>query len=229
MVTNSDSFIKELNDIKVIDEGVSAIDRAVINEVIPHFIYCGNHYSTTKEAQYELQKMFLEKMRKHGVQSAMLTLMSLSRSHLVTKEKVKKAYKENFIYPRPINKLGKIVKFEQSIHEDLETLFQNLQNQVNVKKVNVPIGCGHSYFFPMLTEKEKKLVESKNEEHLKTYSKYSYGGNPDVDPKEMASSDSKSKFVHGHGWRMTYPLNLESSCFNQPHVTCEPMMKNINN
>ena len=134
---NSDSFIKELNDVKVIDEGVSAIDRAVINEVIPHFIYCGNHYSTTKEAQYELQKMFLEKMRKHGVQSAMLTLMSLSRSHLVTKEKVKKAYKENFIYPRPINKLGKIVKLEQSIHEDLETLFQNLQNQVNVKKINV--------------------------------------------------------------------------------------------
>ena len=61
----------------------------------------------------------------------------------------------------------------------------------------------------------------KKRKHLKTYSKYSYGGNPDVDPKEMASSDSKSKFVHSHGWRMTYPLNLEST-------TSEPMMKNIN-
>ena len=223
MTVNYDSFIKEHNDLDVIDQGVLSINHAEINELMPHFIYCGDHYSGSKEAQYELQEMFLDKMRKHGVQSAMLTLMSLSRSHLVTKEKVKKAYKESIIYPQPSFSTGKMIKLEQSIHEDLETLFRNLQNQVDVKKVNVPIGCVHSYFFPMLTVKEKKLVESKNEEHLQTYSKHSwYGENPDVDPKEMALSDSKSKFVHSHCWRMTYPLKLEST-------TCEPMMKNINN
>ena len=201
-----------------------AIDHAEINELMPHFVYCGDHYSSSKEAQYKLQEMFLEKMGKHGVQSAMLTLMSSFRSHLVTKEKVKKAYKESIIYPERSLSTGKMIKLEQSIHEDLETLFHNLQNKVDIKKVNVPIGCVHSYFFPMLTEKEKKLVESKNEEHLKTYSKHSYGENPDVDPKEMALSDSKSKFVHSNCWRMTYPLTLEST-------TREPMenMKNINN
>ena len=71
-----------------------AIDHVEINELMPHLIYCGDHYSVEKEAQHKLQEMFLEKMRKHDVRSSMLTLLSLSRSHLVTKEQVKKAYKE---------------------------------------------------------------------------------------------------------------------------------------
>ena len=196
-----------------------AIDHVEMNDLMPHFIYCGDHYSVEKEAQHKLQEMFLEKMRKHGVQSSMLTFLSLSRSHLVTKEEVKKAYKENIVYEQRSLSTGEKIKAEQSIHEDLETLFHNLQNQVNVKEANVPIGCVHSYFFPMLTEKEKKLVESKNEEHLKTYSRHPWR-NPDVDPKEMALSDSKSKFVHNYCWRITYPLKLESS-------NCEPMMKKI--
>ena len=197
-----------------------AIDHVEINELMPHFIYCGNHYSGNKEVQLQLQDIFLEKMKKHGVQSSMLTLLSLSRSHLVTKEQVKKAYKENIVYEERSISTGEKIKVEQSIHEDLETLFHNLQIQVNVKEANVPIGCVHSYFFPMLTEKEKKLVASKNEEHLKTYSRHSRGGNPDVDPKEMALSDSKSKFVHNYCWRMTYPLKLEST-------NCEPIKKKI--
>ena len=180
-----------------------AIHHDEINELMPHFIYCGDHYSSNKETQHQLQDIFLEKMKKHGVQSSMLTFLSLRRSHLVTKEQVKKAYKENIVYQQRSLSTGEMIKAEQSIHEDLETLFHNLQNQVDFK-----IGCVNSYFFPMLTEKEKKLVESKNEEHLKTYSRYSYGGNPDVDPKEMALSDSKSKFVHNYCWRMTYPLKL---------------------
>ena len=72
-----------------------AIDHVEINELMPHFIYCGNHYSGNKEVQLQLQDIFLEKMKKHGVQSSMLTLLSLSRSHLVTKEQVKKAYKDS--------------------------------------------------------------------------------------------------------------------------------------
>ena len=55
-----------------------------------------------------------------------------------------------------------------------------------------------------------KLVEMKNEDHLNTYAFHYYGENPDVDPKEMKKSDSKSKYVHGSSIRITYSLTLEN-------------------
>ena len=65
----------------------------------------------------------------------------------------------------------------------------------------------YSYFTPNLTNEEWKLVQEGNKEHLNTY-RLSY---PDVDVEEMKKSDSKSKYVHGRGWRMTIPLTLETT------------------
>ena len=46
---------------------------------------------------------------------------------------------------------------------------------------------------------------------MKTYLDYFYGLNPDVDVEEMKKSDSKAKYVHGHCWRLTIPLTLETT------------------
>ena len=138
-------------------------------------------------------------MTKYGIQSSILTMLYMGRLYLVTKEKVKKATE------------GKLKNeedwkdYEESINDDLERFFINLQNQKEVKYEGV-----ESLFTPKLTNEELELIEEGNKEHLKTYWYYLDGKNPDVDDEEMKKSDSKSKYVHGRCWRRTIPLRLET-------------------
>ena len=80
----------------------------------------------------------------------------------------------------------------------------NLLNSKELKEEEVD-----SFFIPKLTDKELKLVEVKNEDHLETYLYHYHGRGPDVDPNEMKKSDSKSKYVHCVCGRRTLPLTLE--------------------
>ena len=119
---------------------------------------------------------------------------------LVTKEKVKKAYKGELKNDEDWE------MYEGSINDDLERFLINLQNQKEVKEEDV-----ESFFTPKLTNEELKLVQEGNEEHLKSYGYHILGENPNIDVEEMKKSDSKSKYVHGRGWRMTIPLTLETT------------------
>ena len=167
---------------------------------MPHFIYCGSHYLWDKESRNRLREILMTKMRKYGIQYAILTMLFMWRWKLITKEKVKQAYE------------GKLKNeedwedYEQSIGDDLETFFTNLQSQKEIKNESV-----RSFFLPKLTEDELKLVEQRNEHHLTTYSRHYFGRNPDVHPEEMKRSDSRSKYVHGRCWRRTIHLALESN------------------
>ena len=159
---------------------------------MPHFIYCGYHYYYQEE---KFEEMILTKMRKYEIQSLILTMLAMGRMKLVTQEKVKKAAE------------GKLKNdqnwkdYEGSINNDLERFLINLQNQKEVKYQHV-----YSFFTPKLSNTELKLVQEENEEHLKTYSHYFAGKNPDVDADEMKNSDSKSKYVQVQCWRITIPL-----------------------
>ena len=163
---------------------------------MPHFIYCGEDYFRNEN----IKDFILTKMRKYGIQSSILTTLNMERWKLVTKEKVKKAAE------------GKLKNhadwkyYKESINDDLERFFINLQNQKEVKCELVA-----SFFTPKLTTEELKLVQDENQEHFKTYLKHYRGKNPDVDVEEMKKSDSKSKYVHGRCWRRTIPLRLETS------------------
>ena len=137
-------------------------------------------------------------MRKYGIQSSILTMLYMGRWNLVTKEKVKKAYK------------GKLkdsegwVDEEESINDDFERFLINFQGQKEVKYERVL-----SFFTPELQDKELKLVQEPNEEHMMTYFEYHRGHNPDVDVEEMKKSDSESKYVHCCCTRITFPLSLK--------------------
>ena len=137
---------------------------------MPHFIYCGDYYLWDEEQRKKLKEMILTKMRKYGIHSSILTMLYMERWNLVTKEKVKKAA-EGKLKNDPDWKRSK-----GSINDDLERFIINLQNENEVKTEFV-----ESYFTPKLTNEELKLVEQGNEEHLKTYSDYYFGKNPDVD------------------------------------------------
>ena len=163
---------------------------------MPHFIYCGLHYLFEHK---KLEEIILTKMRKYGIQSSILTMLNMERWKLVTKEKVKKAAE------------GKLKNengwkdCEGSINDDLERLIINLQNQQveNIERI-------YSFFTPKLTNEELKLVEMVDEDHLKTYLSHYNGNNPDVNIDEMKTSDSKSKYVHGHCMRFTVSLTLDN-------------------
>ena len=167
---------------------------------MPHFIYCGLNYFNSMEQIEKLKGIILTKMRKYGIQSSILTMLWMQRQNLVTKEKVKKAA-EGKLQNEPGWRL-----YEESINDDLERFIINLQNQIDVKPEDV-----FSFLTPKLTTEELKLVQEGNEEHLKTYSYYFNGKNPDVDVEEMKKSDSKSKYVHGYCLRKTIPLSIETT------------------
>ena len=189
-------FIKEMYDIDVIDTGVKSILDHGKDGLLPHFIYSGEYYYGTK--RLEFREMLLTKMKSYRIQSAVLTKLTMWRRNLVTKETVKKAYKGAMKTEKVWN------RYEGSINDDLETFFINLQDQETIKEDEI-----NSFFTPKLIEEELKLVEERNEEHLRSYSFHSVRQiNPDVDVDEMKRSNSSSKFVHVFCFRKTEPLKV---------------------
>ena len=189
-----------MNDGEIVDIGVKSILDFGNDDLVPHFICYGIHYSLSPEREHRLREIFLTKMKSNGIQFAIFTQLYMYRRKLVTKEIVKKAYQGK------LKKDEDWKRFEGSIHDDLETFFTNLQDHQKIKNEEIL-----SFFTPKLTEEELKLVEKRNEQHLMTYLYHLLGQNPDVDAEEMEKSESKSKFVQGACWRWTIPLTLESN------------------
>ena len=189
-----DKFIVERNDRDIIDAGFKSMVSFGNDELVPHFIYCGEYLYVEN---MNFRKLFMEKMRKFGIQSSILTMLSMHRRNLITQEKANEASDGKLMHEWD--------KEFMSINDDLEMFFTNLLNSKEVKKEKV-----HSFFTPKLTKEELKLVQMKNEDHLETYLFHSAGFNPDVNVKEMGKSDSKSKYVHGECVRKTYSLTLDN-------------------
>ena len=179
---------------------------------MPHFIYCGDFIAyedeevrsigyLNQQIRERIKEIFLEKMREYKIRSSVLTMLFMERSHLITKEKVKRAYKGELKNDDDWN-ITRQISVEGSIHDDLEGFLINLQDSKEVEDESVG-----SFFTPKLTDEEMELVQHGNKEYLKTYRLR----NPDVDDLEMQKSDSKSKYVHVRCWRGTHHLNIETS------------------
>ena len=184
-------------DFEIFDAGVKSMSDSGKDDLMPHFIYCGQYYFWYN---IRLKAIILTKMKKYGIQSSILTMLMMWRLNLVTKEKVKKAAE------------GKLKNeetwknYDGSINDDFERFLINLQNQKEVEYEKV-----ESFFTPKLTDEEMKLVQERKEEHLSTYLTYLIDVNPDVDVEEMKLSDSKSKYVHVNCMRNTIPLTLKTN------------------
>ena len=64
--------ITEIIDLGIIDAGVKSVLDFGDDDLMPHFIYCGEYYHLDKRWK-KLQEMFLTKMEKYEIQSAVLT------------------------------------------------------------------------------------------------------------------------------------------------------------
>ena len=177
----------------IIDAGVATMVDFGKNDMMPHFIYCFGDYYIHYDFK-TLKEIILEKMREYGIQSSILTTLSMRRRNLITKEKSNEAAE------------GKLKKelgwedFKGSINDDLDSFVSNLQSSEEIDYEVV-----ESFFHPKLTKEELELIEQKNVEHMETYN---WDLDADVDVEEMKKSNSKDKHVHSECQRTTQYLSL---------------------
>ena len=154
-----------------------------------------------------MKSMILEKMKKYKIKEAMVTMINMYRAHLITKEKMVDYSKGKFA--------DEDGDFKESVNDDLDSFFQKLQNgQLEEEEV-------WTFYLPMLTKEELKLVEQRNQQHLESYFWHYDGRNPDIDKEEMDKSESKSKFVRGACTRCTFMLTLKENTRKQKKKKCE--------
>ena len=208
-------FVKEQYDFGIIN---AALRNASTNrETATHFICATRYYSDDHDPPIDLNSTFkhkfLEGMKKYRIKTAVLTKVEIFRDSLVTKETMIDYHK---------GKYKKEGCNEHSLNDDLEILFGKMKlEQVNNEEVQ-------TFCFPKLTNKEMKLVESKDVNHLE-----SYAATPaDVKEAEMKLSDSKSKFVDVSCSRKTIvfknrPINgyFKRSIENREQSEDEPKSK----
>ena len=174
------------------DLGIKKAAEYQADDLKTHFIVAGVYYWN----RYTRKSMILKKMKKYGIKEAMVTIIGMWRDHLITKEKMEDYYKGKE------ETIGGYDK--ESVHDDLDSFFDKLQNGWWEEEKVI------TYFIPKLTEKEKKLVEEKDKDHLMSYWNHAlYGHDPDVSKKEMDDSESKSKFVRGRCIRNTFILKTK--------------------
>ena len=131
------------------------------DNLVPHFIYC---YETWILEESKLCRIITNKMIDYGVKSVVLTMLSIQRNHIVTKEKANQTAQ-----------LGSII-------DDLELFFENFpkvggNSDAIVQNKYVRIGEDiRSFFLPKLNNEsgndELKLTEEKNQGYLNTFGSY---------------------------------------------------------
>ena len=194
---------KESDFLDIIDAGVKTMVYFGTNNMMPHFIYCNHGFASSFDGGFQnLTGIILRIMREYGIQSSILTTVSMDRLRIITKEKAKQVAEgklKNEYYWR---------HYKGSINDDLDLFINNLQNSNEVDDEDV-----QSFCTPKLTKEELKLVEEKNKEYMMTYlSEF----DADVDVGEMKNSDSKDKYVHFYCRRTTVNLTLESNLERRP-------------
>ena len=174
------------------DLGIKKAAEYQADDLKTHFIVAGEYYWYSRHRD-TMKSMILKKMKKYGIKEAMVTIIRMRRWKLITKEKMEDYYKG-----KEEDRDG---DYKESVHDDLDSFFDKLQNGWWEEEEVV------TYFIPKLTEKEKKLVEEKDKDHLMSYYWHAEDGlDPDVSKKEMDESESKSKFVKGDCNRQTFIL-----------------------
>ena len=167
------------------------------NDMMPHFIYCFSCDYWAHSPFEPMEKMFLIKMQEYRIQSSILTTLHMNRKYLITKEK------SNLAANGKLKNDPEWKDYEGSINDDLDSFINKLQSSNEMEDEYVS-----SFFLPKLTKEELKLVEEKNQEHMRSYL---LEFDADVDVKEMKKSDSKDKYVHSWCQRRTFHLTLESN------------------
>ena len=130
-------------------------------------------------------------MKKFKIKSVIMTRIGMTRSYLITKERMEKYCK------------GEFGQRGDSVNDDLESLFEDIRLGKEPDDRLVL-----TYFLPKLTKEEMKLVEREDTSYLQTFT----SRDPDVSEAEMMLSESDSKYVRG--WNLRHTIIINSSLKN---------------
>ena len=154
------------------------------------------------------KEIFLSKMLRYGIRSAILTMLSFRRGHLIAKEAVKELHLQ-VRKDRLEEENGENVLYvHRIISEDSELFYTSLENPESYPKVE------KAYIFSTkkLTEEELTLLENRNEDFLITFMYYGSDGLPSLFDSHMKkiekSSDPESIFCCSWGHRWTFSLHV---------------------
>ena len=188
-------------DSEIFESAIRKVAEAGVKDSTIHIIYAGIYYLMHTD---KMKSLILNEMKKYGINSVLVTLITQSRKRLVTKETMKDYYNGKVAYGRELRIVQRdptVNMMNMSVNDDLEELLENLKIG-EVFKESV-----WSYFLPKLTEEELKLIEVRDEDHLKTYSSYGLPEqDPDISEEEMKLSDSKSKFLKSDCFRWSFKI-----------------------
>ena len=153
-----------------IDSAFKKLAENKTKDLQVHFVFAGYFYMFIRK---KLHQLMIEGMKKYNLKNVMMTIISMKRVRLITKEK------------RDEYCLGNVHSREKkSFNCDLESLLEQIRLG-QTPEYNI-----QTYFMPRLTEEEIELVERKDDEYMKTFS----NSQPDVTEAEMKISQSDSKF-----------------------------------
>ena len=188
---------------KQFDAGIEKFAEYAAYDFQTHFVYAGNYYFYNEPS---LASILTDRIREFSLSGRttqienclmqpLLTMLSMWRMQLITKEKMESFCKGELKYGGSND--------EKSGDDDLEEFFDNLQNaKVCDERVL-------SHYLPKLTNKELKSIEKQDKMLLKTFSfHFRDDMNVDIDEAEMNKSESKSKFVRGCCLRETISLKI---------------------
>ena len=162
-----------------------------------YFGYLGEAFAVSDETKTnqrmllrapEIEKSLFSAKISFGLEKVSITAVTLIKNLLITKEKMKKIYKNG----------SNGLTWRSSLGDDLEKQLRMFRNNYFSSKTLISNGL---FFMPMLTPKEKRSLKNNDEEFLKSFSLQ----NPDVPVEQMVNSNSKSKFAYWDGYRITIP------------------------
>ena len=116
-------------DADIIDSSFKKISENEAMELKTHFVYGGNYYDGNYHDDHMLPLFILKGMQKYKIRSVMLTIFSMVRSNLITKEKM-----EEFC------------KSWSNSNDDLDSFFEDLRLGKELDQGVMP------YFLPKLTK-----------------------------------------------------------------------------
>ena len=204
------SLKQEIDTVTILD----GIKKAAENQVEGykcHFIFAGNAhwYDIT------LRPVISEGMTKYSINSAMVSVLSSVRSHIITKKEMENHCKGMF-------------EDKNSFNDDLESFFSRLCLGEERNET------ARTYFFPKLSEKETILFEANDTDFMRSLSNprrvyhsfdrstaevaHSHRSENKDDKKTTEKLESKTKYIRGICFRQTFLIHNDEDYDKQPET-----------
>ena len=163
-------------------------DNIVLNQL--HFIVPDSY------SEGDVIKTIKKVLKKFGFTSAILSKIYMHKENCITMEKYEEMYKTNEESEK---------RMDLSVGEDLETFIGRIKNG-EINKDTIPENGEYKRLFLLclLDKEERKKLEQKDYDFMKTFSDGYCGREADVPEAEWKASESNMKFARSDCWRFTY-------------------------